>query len=113
MSWNLSWTLLLLAIGFELAGTTAMKMSQGFTKIGPSVVMGVCYICCFSLLTLAIKELDVSLAYAIWSGLGTALITVIGIVFFREPSSTLKIVSIGLIILGVIGLNLSGYSDGD
>jgi small multidrug resistance pump len=107
MNWNMSWTFLLLAIIFETIGTSAMKMSQGFTKLGPAILMVVCYVLCFSLLTLAIKQLDVSLAYAIWSGLGTALITIIGIYYFHEKVGAVKIISILLIIIGVIGLHLS------
>jgi small multidrug resistance pump len=107
MNWNMSWTFLLLAIIFETIGTSAMKMSQGFTKLGPAILMVVCYVLCFSLLTLAIKQLDVSLAYAIWSGLGTALITIIGMYYFHEKVGALKIISILLIIIGVIGLHLS------
>lgn len=107
MNWNMSWTFLLLAIIFETIGTSAMKMSQGFSKTGPAIIMVVCYILCFSLLTLAIKQLDVSLAYAIWSGLGTALITIIGVYYFHEKVGAVKIISILLIIIGVIGLHLS------
>lgn len=111
MIWNMNWTFLLLAIIFETVGTTAMKMSSGFTRIGPAIVMGICYILCFTLLTLALKQLDVSLAYAIWSGVGTALITIIGIWWFNESVSTLKVLSIVLIILGVIGLHISSSGD--
>lgn len=111
MIWNMNWTFLLLAIIFETVGTTAMKMSSGFTRLGPAIVMGICYILCFTLLTLALKQLDVSLAYAIWSGVGTALITIIGIWWFNESVSTLKVLSIVLIILGVIGLHISSSAD--
>ncbi|WP_261304902.1 DMT family transporter [Paenibacillus andongensis] len=111
MIWNMNWTFLLLAILFETVGTTAMKMSSGFTRLGPAIVMGICYILCFTLLTLALKQLDVSLAYAIWSGVGTALITIIGIWWFNESVSTLKVISIVLIILGVIGLHISSSGD--
>ncbi|WP_279605584.1 DMT family transporter [Aetokthonos hydrillicola] len=58
-------------------------------------------------LTMALKKIDVSIAYAIWSGLGTSLIAVIGIFWFKEPVNVLKIMSISLVIIGVIGLNLS------
>ncbi|NOU76035.1 QacE family quaternary ammonium compound efflux SMR transporter [Paenibacillus sp. LMG 31458] len=109
----MNWTFLLLAILFETVGTTAMKMSSGFTRLGPAIVMGICYILCFTLLTLALKQLDVSLAYAIWSGVGTALITIIGIWWFNESVSTLKVLSIVLIILGVIGLHISSTGDED
>jgi small multidrug resistance pump len=101
------WFYLTCAILLEVAGTTSMKLSYGFTKIVPSVLIFVFYAASFVVLTLALKKIDVSITYAIWSGVGTALITVIGIAYFREPSTILKIASIGLIIIGVIGLNLS------
>ena len=102
------WILLVGAIIFEVFGTTSMKLSDGFTKLVPSIVMGVCYIVSLSLLTLALRKLDVSIAYALWSGLGTLLISLIGIVWFKEPATAIKLASIALIILGVVGLNLGG-----
>ena len=102
------WLYLILAIVFEVAGTTCMKLSAGFTKWVPSVLMWVFYGICFGFLTLALKKVDVSLAYAIWSGVGTALIASVGILCFREPVSILKFVGIVAIIAGVIALNLSG-----
>jgi small multidrug resistance pump len=59
-------------------------------------------------MTISLKKIDVSVAYAIWSGLGTALITAIGIIYFREPMSLIKGISIALIIIGVVGLNIGG-----
>lgn len=106
----MSWIYLLLAIILEVLGTTCMKLSQGFTKVGPSILMFVFYGLCFSSLTLALKEIEVSIAYAVWSGLGTALIATIGILWFREPVTAIKITSLGLIVAGVIGLNLRGAS---
>jgi len=103
-----SWVYLIMAILFEVAGTTSMKISEGFTKVVPSIAMAVFYILSLTALTFALKKFDVSMAYAIWSGVGTALITVIGFYLFREEITVMKIVSIGLIILGVIGLHLSG-----
>ena len=102
------WLYLAGAIMLEVAGTTSMKLSHGFTKIVPSVLIFMFYISSFVALTFALKKIDVSSAYAIWSGVGTALITVIGIAYFREPATIVKLVSIVLIILGVVGLNLSG-----
>jgi small multidrug resistance pump len=61
-----------------------------------------------SLLALALKKIDVSVAYAVWSGLGTAIIAVVGILWFKEPATVVKIFSLILIIMGVIGLNLNG-----
>jgi small multidrug resistance pump len=104
----MSWLFLFLAILLEVAGTTAMKLSHGFTRPVPSVMMFVFYGLCFSSLTLALKQIDVSIAYAVWAGFGTALIAGVGILWFKEPATTLKLVSISLIILGVIGLNVSG-----
>ncbi len=102
------WLFLIGAIALEVAGTTAMKMSDGFSKTVPSVLMFVFYILSLVALTYALKKFDMSMAYAIWAGFGTALITVVGIYFFKEPVSVVKIGSIALIIVGVVGLHLSG-----
>jgi small multidrug resistance pump len=102
------WVYMILAILFEVLGTTCMKLSQGFTKTVPSILLFVFYGACFSMLTLALKKIDVSLAYAVWSGMGTALIATIGILWFKEPLTVWKLISLALIIAGVIGLNLSG-----
>jgi len=98
---------LILAIVFEVSGTTSMKFSQGFTKLIPSVLIFLCYAISFFFLTLTLKKLELSITYAVWAGLGTALIAGIGIIWFKEPVTLTKLVSITLIILGVIGLNLS------
>lgn len=104
----MSWLYLTLAILLEVCGTTSMKLSQGFTKLGPSILIFVFYCFSFASLTLALKRIDVSVAYAVWSGVGTALIATLGILWFREPLTGLKMVSLGLIIAGVVGLNLGG-----
>jgi small multidrug resistance pump len=99
--------LLLMAIAFEVCGTICMKLSQGFSKLIPSVLIFVFYALSFYLFTMSLKRIDVSIAYAIWAGLGTALIAVIGIFGFKEPVNALKMVSLLVIVAGVIGLNLS------
>ena len=104
----MSWLYLVWAIVLEVSGTTSMKLSQGFTKLLPSVLTFVFYGLSLSALTLALKNIDVSVAYAVWSGLGTAMIASIGVLWLKEPLTTLKVVSLTLIIIGVIGLNLSG-----
>jgi len=103
-----SWIYLIAAIVFEVAGTTAMKISEGFTKVMPSIAMAIFYLLSLTALTFALKRFDVSMAYAIWSGVGTALITAVGFYFFKEEMTPMRLVSIGLIILGVVGLHLSG-----
>ncbi|MEH2146461.1 DMT family transporter [Nostoc sp.] len=102
-----SWIYLIAAILFEVSGTTCMKLSQGFTKIGPSVLIVVFYGLCFTFLTFALKKLEVSVAYSVWAGLGTILIAIIGIIWFRESATFIKLISIALIIIGVIGINAS------
>jgi small multidrug resistance pump len=104
----MQWIYLVLAIVAEVAGTTCMKLSEGFTRALPSTLLFVFYGLSFALLTLALKRLDVSVAYAVWSGVGTALIAVIGLFWFREPMTILKMVSLALIVAGVVGLNLGG-----
>jgi small multidrug resistance pump len=104
---SISWIYLFAAIIFEVLGTTCMKLSQGFTKIVPSLLIFVFYGLCFSFLTLALKRIEVSVAYSVWAGLGTVLIASIGIIWFRESVTFIKLMSIGLIIMGVIGINSS------
>lgn len=106
----MSWIYLLFAIMFELCGTTLMKLSNGLTKITPAIGMFLSYALCFWLLSLSLKEIEVSVAYAIWSAVGIVIISIIGIVFFHETVNALKIVSILVIVAGVIGLNLSGVN---
>jgi small multidrug resistance pump len=103
-----AWLMLVGAILFEVAGTTCMKLSDGFTRPLPSVLIFVFYGVAFTLLTLALKRIDVSVAYAVWSAIGTAVIAGIGIVWFKEPFTALKVASLLLIIAGVVGLNLGG-----
>lgn len=103
-----SWLYLVLAIICEVAGTTSMKLSHGFSRWTPSILMFALYMISLFFLTLSMKELSLSAVYAIWSGLGTALISLVGILLFKESVSPIKLVSIGLIILGVIGLNFNG-----
>lgn len=103
----MSWVYLALAIAFEVAGTTSMKFSAGFTKLWPSVLMFLFYFVAFTMLSLALKKFEVGMAYAIWSGIGTVLIVSIGVIFFKELLSVQKVVFIVLIIAGVVGLNLT------
>lgn len=106
----MSWVYLGAAIVLEVIGTTSLKLSHGLTRLWPSVLMGICYASCFACLAQALKRLEVGVAYAIWSGVGIALLTGIGVLFFRESVSPLKLISIGLIIAGIIGVHLSGGS---
>jgi small multidrug resistance pump len=108
---KLYWIYLCLGILFEVAGTTTMKLSDGFTKIMPSVLLILFCICSLYFLTLTLKSLEVSIAYAIWSGMGMIIITLIGFMYFNESVSLLKIVAIALIIIGVVTLNMTGEKE--
>jgi small multidrug resistance pump len=100
------WIYLIIAIFTEVVGTTMMKVSQGLTRLMPSIWMFVMYAISFVFMALALKKLEVSTAYAIWSGLGTAVIAAIGIAWFQESFSIAKLVGTGLIIAGVVLLNI-------
>ncbi|HRX02891.1 MAG: multidrug efflux SMR transporter [Anaerolineae bacterium] len=104
----MAWLILFIGIVLEVVGTTSMKLSEGLTRPFYSVMMFVCYALSLGAIALALKELEVSLVYAIWAGLGTALIAAIGVVYFHEPLTALKLLSIGLIIAGVVGLGFVG-----
>ena len=100
-----AWTLLSVAIAFEVVGTTCMKLSHGFTHLGPSVLMFSCYAVAFSCNTFATKTLDISITYAVWSGVGTVATAFIGMWWFREPATAMKMVFISCIVIGVLGLH--------
>jgi small multidrug resistance pump len=102
------WIYLALAIVFEVAGTTCMKLSDGFAKALPTVLMGLFYCVCFGFMTLAIKKIEVSVAYAVWSGVGIALIAVIGVCWFHESITLPKAAGLLAIIGGILALNLAG-----
>jgi small multidrug resistance pump len=100
------WLILDLVIGLEVAGTISMKLSDGFSKLVPSILIFVFYAASFAALTFTLKKIEISVAYAVWSGVGTALIATIGILYFKEAATTLKFVSLFLIVAGVVGLKI-------
>ncbi len=100
-----AWTLLAVAIVLEVAGTTCMKLSYGFTRPIPSVAMFAFYGLAFACNTFAIKTLDLSITYAVWSGVGTIATACIGIFFFKEAATAIKMASISFIVIGVFGLH--------
>ena len=103
----MGWFLLALGIALEAFGTTCMKFSDGFKEIVPSILVFVFYGLSFTAFIYGLKTIDLSIGYAIWAGLGLALVTTIGIIYFKEPATIQKMAFIVLILIGVIGLSLS------
>ncbi|MFI0978972.1 DMT family transporter [Streptomyces sp. NPDC021093] len=102
------YVLLAAAIAAEVAGTTAMKYSDGFSRLWPSLATVVGYLVAFGLLARTLKSMSVGTAYAIWAGVGTAAVAVIGMAFLGESASTVKLAGVALVIGGVVLLNLGG-----
>jgi small multidrug resistance pump len=101
-----TYLLLLLAILAEVVATSALKSSENFTRLIPSLVVLFGYGVAFTCLSFTLKTLPLGVAYAIWSGVGTALVAVIGWLYFKQQLDLAAILGIGLIIAGVIVLNL-------
>ncbi|SPU51897.1 Methyl viologen resistance protein C [Brevundimonas vesicularis] len=102
----LTWAALLGAIALEVAGTTMLQASQQFTRVWPTAGMAVCYGLAFYLLSIALRQMPVGIAYAIWSGLGVVLISVIGTVVFRQRLDLPAMVGLAMIVGGVVVINL-------
>jgi len=102
--------LLAVAIGSEICATVSLKFTEGFTRLLPSVVVVLGYGLSFVFLAQALKHIPVSSAYAIWSGVGTAVVAAIGFAFLGEAVNAWKLAGIALIIGGVVALNLGGAS---
>ncbi|HYJ00550.1 MAG TPA: multidrug efflux SMR transporter [Thermoleophilaceae bacterium] len=96
-----------LAIVTEVIGTALLRVSDGFTKVGPSIGVVIGYVASVILLAKVLRDLDIGLTYAIWAGAGTAMIAIIGVVAWNEPMGALKVASLAAVIVGVAGLNLS------
>ncbi|MET7397907.1 multidrug efflux SMR transporter [Dactylosporangium sp. NPDC005572] len=104
----MAYVFLAFAIGVEVAATSLIKSTEGFTKLWPTAATLVGYALSFVFLAQAVKEVPVGVAYAVWSGLGTAAIVAIGAVFLGEPLSVTKVIGVALVIGGVVLLNLGG-----
>ena len=101
------WFLLFLAILLELSGTTCLKLSHGFSRLAPSLGVVCFYLGSFYLMAQSLKTLEVGIVYAIWSGVGTALIAVVGILAFGESVTAFKILGLLLIIGGTFLLRVA------
>lgn len=104
----MAYLFLLGAIACEVVATSLLKSTQGFTRLWPTVGCLTGYAVAFALLSQAVKQVPVGVAYAMWSGLGTAAIVAIGVIFLGESMSATKLLGVALIIAGVVLLNLRG-----
>lgn len=102
----MAWLFLSLAIAFEVAATSFIGKTEGFTKLWWTIGVLGAYAVSFAFLAQAVRELEIGIVYAIWSGVGTAAIVAIGVLFLGESLTVAKLFGIGLIVAGVIVLNV-------
>lgn len=103
----MAWLFLFIAGLFEIAWAVGLKYTAGFTRLWPSVGTGVALIASMALLGLALRTLPLGTAYAVWTGIGSVGTAVLGIILFREPATAMRLVCIGLIVAGIVGLKLA------
>ena len=106
----MAWLIIGVAGLFETGFAVSLKLSHGMTRLWPTVSFAACALLSFALLTVALRKLEVGPAYAVWTGIGAAGAAIWGMIFLGDTVSTLKLVSIGLVLAGVVGLNLSGVT---
>lgn len=104
------WLLLGLAIVAEVIGTSALKASDGFTRLGPALIVVVGYAVSFYCLSLVLRSIPVGVTYAVWSGLGIVLITLVAYVVYHQTIDLAGLIGMGLIVAGVLVLNLFSKS---
>jgi quaternary ammonium compound-resistance protein SugE len=102
----MSWMILILAGFFEIGWAVGLKYTDGFTRLWPSVATGVALVVSVGLLGMAVKQLPLGTAYAIWTGIGAIGTVILGIVLFGESASLVRLACVGLILTGLIGLKL-------
>ncbi|WP_270940207.1 quaternary ammonium compound efflux SMR transporter SugE [Romboutsia lituseburensis] len=102
----MKWLTLVIAGAFEVWWAVGLKYSEGFTKLFPSMLTVIGMIASFYFLSLSLKELPLGTAYAIWTGIGTIGTVILGIVLFKEPIDPIRLICIGFIVIGIIGLKL-------
>jgi len=103
----MAWLLLVLAGLFEVGWAIGLKYTQGFTRLWPTVWTVVAMAISLGLLGMAMKSLPIGTAYAVWVGVGAIGTVVLGIVLFHEPANAARLISVGLIIAGIVGLKLA------
>jgi quaternary ammonium compound-resistance protein SugE len=103
----MNWLILFAAGIFEIGWAVGLKYSEGFTRVGPTVFTIVALALSMVLLGVSLRTLPLGTAYAVWTGIGTIGTAVLGMVLFREPATVLRLLCIGLIVVGIVGLKLA------
>lgn len=103
----MAWVVLFVAGILEIGWAVGLKYTEGFTRLWPTVGTVVALVASMALLGVALRTLPLGTAYAVWTGIGTVGTAVLGIVLFREPATVMRLLCIGLIVAGILGLKLA------
>jgi len=103
----MTWVILFIAGLFEIGWAVGLKYTDGFTRLWPTVATALALLASMSLLGIALRTLPLGTAYAVWTGIGSVGTAVLGIILFREPATAIRLVCIGLIVTGIVGLKLA------
>lgn len=104
----MAWVLVIAAGLLETGFAVCLKLSHGLTRLGPTVLFAVFAVASFTLLTVALRQLEVGPAYAAWTGIGAAGTVLVGMIWLGETASVIKLASIALVLAGIVGLQLTG-----
>ncbi|MBI0583987.1 MAG: quaternary ammonium compound efflux SMR transporter SugE [Methanomassiliicoccus sp.] len=104
----MSWTYVLIAGIFEIGWAIGLKYSNGFKELVPTIATIISFILSFYFLMMATKDLPIGTAYAVWTGIGSVGVVILGIVLFGESKDVLRLACIGLVVAGILGLKLTG-----
>ena len=103
----MAWAYLVLAGLFEIGFATTLKLSEGFTRLWPTLIFFVCLVVSLALLALAARELPIGTAYAVWTGIGAAGTVLVGILLYKEPATALRMFCLATLIGSIIGLRFA------
>jgi quaternary ammonium compound-resistance protein SugE len=109
----MAWVILFVAGLLEIGWAVGLKYTEGFTRLWPTVATAVALVASMSLLGIAVRTLPLGSAYAVWTGIGSVGTAVLGIVLFREPATALRLLCIGLIVVGIVGLKVASSAPTD
>jgi quaternary ammonium compound-resistance protein SugE len=109
----MAWVILFVAGLLEIGWAVGLKYTEGFTRLWPTVATAVALVASMSLLGIAVRTLPLGSAYAVWTGIGSVGTAVLGIILFREPATALRLLCIGLIVVGIVGLKVASSTPTD